>query len=90
MSKEELAVYEALNKCYRRIWNINFDVFVTPGERKPIGEEIYKIFFSKDDAIVLRDPRNRSMKYTKGIYVPLLLNREEKMYKQAYVEAVNY
>ena len=90
MSKEELAVYEALNSCYRRIWNIDFDVFVTPGERKPVGVEIYKIPFNKDDAIVLKDPRNRSMKYVKGLYVPLLLNRECKMNKQAYVEAVNF
>ena len=90
MSKEELAVYEALNRCYRCIWKIDFDVFVTPGERKPIGDAFYKIPFSKDDAVVLKDPRNRSMKFVKGIYVPLLLNREGKMYKQAYVEAVTF
>lgn len=89
MTAEELAVYEALNKCYRRIWNIDFDVFVTPGERKPIGDDFYKIPFNKDDSIVLKDPRQRSLKFVKGIYVPLLLTREGKMYKQSYVEASN-
>lgn len=90
MTADELAVYEALNKCYRRIWNIDFDVFVTPGERKPVGDIFYKIPFNKDDAIVLKDLRNKSLKLVKGIYVPLLLNREGKMYKQAYVDAVNF
>ncbi len=89
MSKEEIAVYESLNSCYRRIWNIDFDVFVTPGERKSLGEGFYKIQFSKDDAVVLKDPRNRSLRFVKDIYVPLLLNREKRMYKQAYVEASN-
>ena len=89
MTDEELAVYKALNNCYRNIWNIDFNVFVTPGERKPIGDDFYKIPFNKDDAVVLKDPRNRSMRFVKGIYVPLLLNREGNLYKQAYVEAVN-
>ena len=89
MSKEEIAVYQSLNGCYRRIWNIDFDVFVTPGERKSISEGFYKIQFSKDDAVVLKDPRNRSLRFVKDIYVPLLLNREKRMYKQAYVEASN-
>ncbi len=89
MSKEEIAVYESLNSCYRRIWNIKFDIFVTPGERKSLSENFYKIPFNKDDAVVLKDPRNRSLKFVKDIYVPLLLNREKRMYKQAYVEASN-
>ena len=89
MTAEELAVYAALNECYRHIWNIDFDVFVTPGERKSISGDFYKCPFNKDDAIVLKDPRQRSLKLVKGIYVPLLLNREGKMYKQSYVEASN-
>lgn len=89
MSKEEIAVYESLNSCYRRIWNIDFDVFVTPGERKSLKEDFYKPSFNKDDAVVLKDPRNRSLRFVKDIYVPLLLNREKRMYKQAYVEASN-
>ena len=32
MTKKECAVYMALNRCYRKIWNIDFDVFVTPGK----------------------------------------------------------
>ncbi len=90
MTSEERAVYEALNKCYRRIWNIDFDVFATPGERKSIGSDFYKIPFNKDDAVVLKDVRNKSLKFVKEIYVPLLLSREGRMYKQAYVEAVNF
>ena len=89
MTKEECAVYMALNRCYRKIWNIDFDVFVTPGNR-PISDDIEKIPFSRDDSIALKDPRNRSFRYVTGIYVPLLLGREGNKVKPAYVEAVNF
>ncbi len=88
MTAEEMAVYEALNKCYRNIWRIDFDVFTTPGSRKNISA-FEKTDFNKDEAIFLKDMRNKSLKYTQGIYVPMLLTREGKMYKQAYVEAGN-
>lgn len=88
MTAEETAVYDALNKAYRKIWNIDFDIFTTPGNRKNISEPFEKTAFS-NEAINLKDPRNKSLKYTTKIYVPMLLSREGRMYKQAFVEAGN-
>lgn len=89
MTKEELAVYVALNKCYRRLMNIDFDVFVTPGEKKSVSDNFDKIPFNKDDAEVLLKPNSRSLLFVKGIYVPLLLNEKGSMYRKAQVEASN-
>ncbi|MBQ9441890.1 MAG: hypothetical protein IJU55_02640 [Selenomonadaceae bacterium] len=88
MTAEETAVYDALNKAYRKIWNIDFDIFTTPGNRKNISEPFEKTAFS-NEAINLKDPRNKSLKYTTKIYVPMLLSREGRMYKPAFVEAGN-
>lgn len=88
MTAEETAIYDALNKAYRKIWNIDFDIFTTPGSRKNISEPFEKTAFS-NEAINLKDPRNKSLKYTTKIYVPMLLSREGRMYKPAFVEAGN-
>ena len=88
MTAEETADYDALNKAYRKIWNIDFDIFTTPGNRKNISEPFEKTAFS-NEAINLKDPRNKSLKYTTKIYVPMLLSREGRMYKPAFVEAGN-
>ena len=87
MTPEEAKVYDALNKCYRSIWEIDFDVFTTPGSRKSIAAPFEKTPFVKEEAAYLKDPRSRNWKFTKNIYVPLLLNREGKPYKQAQVDA---
>lgn len=87
MTPDEVAVYDALNQCYRDIWEIDFDVFTTPGSRKSIAAPFEKTPFVKEEAVYLKDPRNRNWKFTKNIYVPLLLNREGKPYKQAQVDA---
>lgn len=89
MTPEEIAVYSALNKCYRAIWNIDFDIFTSPGSRKPIDDPFEKFPFNKDEAIFFKDFRNKTLKYTQGIYIPMLLTRERKMYMQAYVDAGN-
>lgn len=89
MTPDEVEVYEALNQCYRSIWEIDFDVFTTPGSRKSIAAPFEKTPFSREDATYFRDPRNRNLKFTKNIYVPLLLNEEGRMYIQAQVDAGN-
>ena len=89
MTSEEISVYSALNKCYREIWNIDFDIFTSPGSRKSVDEPFEKFPFNKDEALYFKDPRNKNLKYTQGIYVPMLLTRERKMYKQSYVDAGN-
>ena len=89
MTYDEAEVYRALNRCYRKIWNVDFDVFTTPGSRKSLDAPFEKTEFNKDEAFYMKDMRNKSLRYTINLYVPLLLNREGKPSKMAYVDASN-
>ena len=89
MTYNEAEVYRALNRCYRKIWNVDFDVFTTPGSRKSLDAPFEKTEFNKDEAFYMKDMRNKSLRYTINLYVPLLLNREGKPSKMAYVDASN-
>lgn len=89
MTCEEIAVYDALNRCCRQVWKIDFDIFTTPGSRASIVEPFEKTFFNRVEAVYFKDARNTGLKYTQGIYVPLLLNREGRVLRQAYAAAGN-
>lgn len=88
MNQSEIAVYKALNECYRSIWNIDFDIFVLPGG-KAVTEEFTKIPFNKSEVVDMKDPRNKSSRYTQEIYVPLLKAQSGNVYSLAQVKAGN-
>lgn len=89
MTAAERKVYLALNACYRQLWNIDFDVFTAPGSRQPLGEPFQKADFNSKEATALKDPRNKGFRFTKNIYVPLLLNGAGSILLPAYVDAGN-
>ena len=89
MTSDEVEVYNALNQCYRQTHNINHDVFTTPGSRNSIAESFEKIPFSAKEASALKTPTVKNFKFTKKIYVPMLVNEIGTMKRQALVEASN-
>lgn len=88
ISYAETEVYKALNSCYRKIWGIDFDIFVLPGG-KSVGEEFTKIPFNKSEVIYMKNPRDKSSKYTQEVYVPLLKAQNGNIHTLAYVKAGN-
>lgn len=88
MTPEESEVYSALNKVYRQIWNIDFDIFTLPGGQS-LAETFQPTNFDSNVSIYLAMPRNKDLPYTTGIYVPILMNRENKQAQKSYVEAGN-
>lgn len=88
MTQDEIAVYAALNKAYRTIWSVDFDIFVTPAG-KSVTEPFVQENFDKKLAVNLKDPRNRDVSKINGIYVPMLRNKSGEYSQSAYVDAAN-
>lgn len=88
MTPEEVAVYDALNRVYRQNWNIEHDIFALPGEQ-PITGGFQKTNFDSSNSIYLAEPRNKSLPYATGIYVPILKDKEGGVKQKAYVDAGN-
>ena len=88
MTKEEANVYDKLNDCYKKIWNIDFDIFVMPGG-KSVNEEFTKIAFNKSEAIYMKNPKDKSSKYTQEVYVPILKAQNGNIHTLAQVKAGN-
>lgn len=88
MTVEEAEVYGALNQVYRQIWNIEHDIFVLPGG-KSVTENFQKTTFDFTTSMYLPEPRNKGLAYTTGIYVPILMGKENRLSQKAYVDAGN-
>lgn len=88
MTLEEAEVYSALNKVYRQIWNIDFDIFTLPGGQS-FSEPFQKTKFDSNNSIYLLEMRNKNLSFTTGVYVPILMNKENKLSQKAYVDAGN-
>ena len=92
-SKEPLTaaegmVYKAISRCYAEIWNIDFDIFICPGEQST--DAPYKTTnFNRSDMINLLDPRDKVSKYAQEVYVPLLRTKNRGLISQARVKAGN-
>ena len=84
----EIEVYKALNDCYRRLWNIDFDVFIMPGG-KSVSEPFVKIPFNKNEVVYMKNPREKTSKYTQAVYVPILKAQNGNIHTLAQVQAGN-
>ena len=88
MTNAEASVYQALNECYRSIWDIDFDIFICPGNQSVISS--YQCTdFNKNDMVNLLDPRDKISKYAQKVYVPLLQSRTGNRIYPAQVKAGN-
>ena len=88
MTVEEAEVYDALNKVYRQNWNIAHDIFSMPGGQA-VTEPFNRTSFDSLTSVVLQEPRNKSLPYTTGVYVPILMNKDGRVAQKAYVDAAN-
>lgn len=88
ITEEEKAVYSALNVCYRSVWSIDFDIFVCPPD-KSVNDNFEKHPFSYEFERDIDDPKNKNFKNAQELYVPVLKNKEGKIYAQSYVKAGN-
>ncbi len=88
MTAEEVQVYDALNKAYRQIWNIEHDIFILPGGQS-VTSNFQKTNFDANFSICLTDMRNKSFSYTTGIYVPIVFNKDNQILQKGYVDAGN-
>ena len=88
LTSDEIAVYVSLNDCYRRIWGINFDIFVLPGG-KAVTEEFTKIPFNKAEVVYMKNPRDKTNRYTQAVYVPILKAQNGNIHTLAQVKAGN-
>lgn len=87
LTAEEKKVYGELNECYRKIWNVDFDVFANPGGQSVL-DEFRKTKFDRKEALhMINTAENRS--YTQEVYVPILRNREGKINQSARVKNGN-
>ena len=88
MTAEEVRVYDALNKAYRQIWNIEHDIFTLPGGQS-VTANFQKTSFDSTYSICLTDMRNKSFVYATGIYTPIVLNKDNQILQKGYVDAAN-
>lgn len=88
MQPDEIEVYDALNKCYRQLMDVDFDYFVQSGDL-PVTKPFVKTKFNKTNDKYMKDPIDRNRAYVKWVYVPLLKNDNNVMLKPAEVEAGN-
>ena len=88
MTVEEAEVYDALNKVYRENWKIDYDIFALPGGQA-VTEPFNRTSFDSLTSVVLQEPRNKSLPYTTGVYVPILMNKDGRVAQKAYVDAAN-
>ena len=88
MTAREIAVYSALNTCYREVWEVDFDAFTLPGKR-PIEEEFKRTNFDKNEVLNMKNPNDKQSKYTQAVYVPMLFARNGNLYAKAQVKAGN-
>ena len=88
LTAAEGTVYKAISRCYAEIWNIDFDIFICPGEQST--DKPYKTTnFNRSDMINLLDPRDKVSKYAQEVYVPLLRTKNRGLISQARVKAGN-
>ena len=88
MTRAEIEVYKALNECYRQIWKIDFDIFALPGG-KAVTEEFVKIPFDKNEVVYMKNPREKTNRFTQSVYVPLLKANNGNIHTLAQVQAGN-
>ena len=88
MTNDEVQVYDALNKAYRQIWNIDHDIFNLPGGQS-VTANFQKTNFDSTLSICLTDMRNKSFSYTTGIYIPIVRNKDNQILQKSYVDASN-
>ena len=88
MTAAEGTVYKAISRCYAEIWNIDFDIFICPGEQ-PTDKPYTTTNFNRSDMINLLDPRDKVSKYAQEVYVPLLRTKNRGLISQARVKAGN-
>ena len=88
MTKEEQKVYDALNRCYRKTCHLEFDIFVLPGkdQDRPVTEKFVQTAFDKNKMVNLSNEKDKSSRYAKEIYVPLLKAVNGNMNSQSYVQ----
>ena len=88
MTAAEGIVYKAISRCYAEIWNIDFDIFICPGEQST-DKPYTTTNFNRSDMINLLDPRDKVSKYAQEVYVPLLRTKNRGLISQARVKAGN-
>jgi len=88
MTVAEGTVYKAISRCYAEIWNIDFDIFICPGEQST-DKPYTTTNFNRSDMINLLDPRDKVSKYAQEVYVPLLRTKNRGLISQARVKAGN-
>lgn len=88
ITDQEANVYNAVNKCYRKVCGVDKDIFVLPGGQT-MSAKFTKIQFDKNTMENLDNPREKSLKYATGVYVPQLNNLDGNMNRQARVKAGN-
>ena len=88
ITESERTVYCAMNECYRRTMGIAFDIFIMPGG-KSVNEAFSPVDFNKDEAEYMKKPSDKSLRYTKEVYVPMLKNTKGNMLYKAQVDAGN-
>ncbi|MBQ9479305.1 MAG: hypothetical protein IJU71_07110, partial [Selenomonadaceae bacterium] len=89
MTDDEIKVYVAINKCYRKAWGVNFDVFVLPGGKKPVDSPFNKAPFDKNEAINMTNPNDKQSRFMTAVYVPLICSRNGNVYSKAQIKAGN-
>ncbi len=88
LTAAEGTVYKAISRCYAKIWNIDFDIFICPGEQST-DKPYTTTNFNRSDMINLLDPRDKVSKYAQEVYVPLLRTKNRGLISQARVKAGN-
>lgn len=88
LGRDEKKVYAELNSCYRKLWNVDFDVFQQPGGQEVL-EDFRTVPFDRDEAKSLENPRDTDKKYSQEVYVPLLMKRSGDRFRSALVKVGN-
>lgn len=88
MTNEEAEVYAAVNKCYREVCNIDYDLFINPGEQK-VNSPYEKVKFNKMEVDNMLDPRKNVLKFSKRIFVPMMKSLTGVLRAKGQVEASN-
>lgn len=88
MTNEEAEVYAAVNKCYKKVCNIDYDLFVNPGEQC-VTSPYEKVKFNKMEVDNMLDPRKNVLKFSKKIFVPMMKSLTGVLRAKGQVEASN-
>ena len=88
ITDSERRVYEALNHCYRSLWQKEFDIYRQPGNQA-ITETFQKVKYDSAESVNIANSRDRDSKYAQEVYVPSLWAKTEHVYAKALVKAGN-